>query len=176
MCFNLGWDLPREWLHLCMLLVPCSPFNLGILLAQWQIHTKTGLFVTILVFDRIMCSNSVIIHGRAWFVVLPSEGAVFTLQKQKCCENGWCSRMCAVATSSSCKIGSVEISCWRIACQRCLFQSFLFDYFLLLDTYSFCNSHEICSIMNFTRVLIFLSSIRITNPLLLVPGEKSQCS
>lgn len=62
------------------------------------------------VSDRIMCSNSVIIHGRAWFVVLPFEGAVFTPQKQKCGENGCCSLVCAVATSLSSEISSVEIS------------------------------------------------------------------
>lgn len=64
MCFEFGMGL-----HLCKLLVPCSPFNL----VHWQIHTKTGLFVTILVFDRIMCSNSVIIHGRCCFYTAEAE-------------------------------------------------------------------------------------------------------
>ncbi len=87
--------------------MPCPPFNLGIPRAHPWLLLKTGLFS-----DRIMCSNSVIIHGRVWFVVLPIEGAVFT--SQKCGENGWCSRVCAGATSLSSEISSVEISRWRM--------------------------------------------------------------
>lgn len=89
---------------------------------SWNPHENRA------VFDRIVCSNSVIIHGRArasfWRCCFYSAEAE-VLRKRV---------IRTRATSSSSKIGSVETSCRRIACQRCLFQPFSFHYFLLLDT------------------------------------------
>ncbi len=119
---NLGWDLLREWLSARLFVAPLHVFFLclGLHLTLGSTSTSVNLLENRAVChdsvsDRIMCSNSVIIHGRAWFVVLPFEGAVFTPQKQKCGENGCGSLVwCGFATSLSSEISSVEISSWRM--------------------------------------------------------------